>query len=53
MRAALVLLALLVAACTPPDADRAGGTSRDLQPSVTEPGVHVSGSATIGIKKRF
>tara|TARA_R110002049_G_scaffold23781_3_gene84477 strand:+ start:86780 stop:86950 length:171 start_codon:yes stop_codon:yes gene_type:complete len=53
----LALLAVLgaLAACTPPGGDTipAGRSDTRQQPSVTEPGIHVSGHVNVGVKKRF
>ena len=58
-RTALIALALALGACT---ADGSGSGTGDgaagrhpvlQQPSVTEPGIHVSGYANIGVARRF
>lgn len=47
--------AFALAACGPPDPkdDPAGFADTRQQPSMTEPGLHVSGHANVGVVKRF
>ena len=56
-RTALIALALALGACTADGSgtgDGAAGRHPVLQqPSVTEPGIHVSGYANIGVARRF
>ena len=49
--AALGALALALVACGPPEAPRNDAIGPRQQPSVTTPGVTVSGSAEFGVKR--
>ena len=47
------ILALLLAACGPKDAPGPELHPTRQQPSVTEPGLHISGHVNIGVKRRL
>jgi len=55
IRAGLIVALFALAACVPPnpDDDPAGYADTRQQPSNTEPGVHISGRADVGVVKRF
>lgn len=56
IRSGLIVLALCaLAACGPPnpDDDPSGTPHIRQMPSNTEPGVHISGYANVGVVKRF
>lgn len=56
IRGGLIVLALCaLAACGPPnpDDDPSGTPHTRQMPSNTEPGVHISGYANVGVVKRF
>ncbi|RKE97790.1 hypothetical protein C8N30_2419 [Sulfitobacter guttiformis] len=53
MKYLTALLVVALAACGPPDRSAAREVSPRQEPSNTTPGVHVSGSATVGVVRRF
>ncbi len=53
MRAALLMMLVALAACGRPDATRTQPDEPRIPPSVTTPGVHVSGHVNVGVKRGF
>ncbi len=55
MRAGLIAALFALVACGPPNPndDPAGFSDTRQQPSNLKPGLHISGHANIGVKRRF